>query len=230
MGRFAHVRSIDAVEAMRAALARFHEDACAALEEIDMQIHRATEWVHEDRKDFWNHEVHRDWDLVSEARVNLEKARTFKRVADHRPSCDEEKKALQRAKRRLQIAQEKVEIVRRWGYAVDRAVNEYVGSVSPLRRWLESDFHRAFAALKRIGQALDSYVTTAPPPTTEHGALSAVDQKQPMVDDRPAASADRQPEQQEPKPANVAEPTEAEAPSDNSGPEQLRKKREDERR
>jgi hypothetical protein len=214
MARSARLRSVDAVEAMQAALAKFHEDACAALEELQMQIRRAVEWVQVDRKEFWNREVHRDWDMVSEARVDLEKARTFKRVGDHQPTCYEEKKALQRAKRRLQIAQEKVEVVRRWSYAVDRAVNEYVGAVSPLQRWLESDYHRAVAALKGMARALDSYLTTRAPPQTDDGALPTADPQRETTAQR---SGDAMSEDSGEKPVEPAEPEEGPTETNDSG-------------
>ena len=61
---------------------------------------------------------------------------TYRRVADHQPTCIDEKRPLEAAKRRLQIAQEKVEAVRHWSRAIDRAVDEYraAGAVGRLAR------------------------------------------------------------------------------------------------
>ena len=82
-------------------------------------------WIHHDRKDYWERELRRSEDAVTQARVQLQQARTSRRVADHEPACDEEKRALARAKRRHETAQRKVEAVRRWTRAIEHAVDEY---------------------------------------------------------------------------------------------------------
>jgi 16S rRNA (cytosine1402-N4)-methyltransferase len=53
-------------------------------------------------------------DLVNQAQKDLEHCRTYKKVGDNEPSCIEEKKALEKAKKKLAFAEEKAEAVRRW--------------------------------------------------------------------------------------------------------------------
>ena len=158
MGRAAKVTSIDAVDAMTAAMVRFAEDAAAALSDLELELRRALEWIQHDRKMYWAQEVRNGWDRVAQARQELERHRVLHKVADHEPGCREEKKALAEAKRRLHVAQEKVEAVRRWSHAVEKEVNEYRGSVHQLASWLQADFPRAVASLHRMTGALDSYV------------------------------------------------------------------------
>lgn len=158
MGPSARVTSIDAVRAFTAALRCFGEEASGALTDLELEVTRAVEWIQHDRKGYWTQQVRRGWDGVAEARSNLERAMTFRRVADHRPACREEKMLLEKMKRRLRVAQEKVEAVRRWSYAVDRAVTECRSSVSQFARWLEVDLPQALAALEGISSALESYV------------------------------------------------------------------------
>ena len=69
----------------------------------------------------------------------------FRKVSEERASCIEEKKALERAKRRLQEAETKVEAIAHWVVAVEKAVNEYRGSRSQFGNWLEVDFPKAVA-------------------------------------------------------------------------------------
>ncbi len=111
MGR-ARLTRIDAVREMAAAVDAFRNEAIAALEGLDMDIRRALEWIHGDRREHWNGEVRRGWDRITQARIQLQQARTVRRVGDHEPACPDEKKALDRAKRRLETAQAKVEAVR----------------------------------------------------------------------------------------------------------------------
>jgi hypothetical protein len=163
MARRAKVTAIDALQAMSVALERFRGDAVAALDELDMEIRRALEWIHHDRKDFWTQEVRNGWEKTAEARVQLQQAQTFKSIGDHRDSCIDEKKALDRAKRRLDVAQEKTTAVRHWRNLIDRAVNEYRAARAQLGNWLDADEPRAVAELRRMSQALSAYVTTEMP-------------------------------------------------------------------
>jgi len=158
MGRAAKVTSIDAVDAMTVAMERFAEDADAALSDLELELRRALDWIQHDRKTYWAQEVRNGWDRVARARQELERHRVLHKVADHEPGCREEKKALAEAKRRLHVAQEKVEAVRRWTHAVAKEVNEYRGSVNQLASWLQADLPRAVASLHRMSGALDSYV------------------------------------------------------------------------
>jgi hypothetical protein len=148
---------------MVAAVDAFRSEAAAALEGLDMDIRRALEWIHQDRRGHWDHEVRRGWDRITQARLQLQQARTTRRVGDHEPACADEKKALQRAQRRLQTAQEKVEAVRHWARAIDEAVNDYRGARTPLVAWLESEAPKALAALRRMMDNLETYVALQAP-------------------------------------------------------------------
>ena len=134
----ARLTRIDAVQEMAAAVDAFRNEATAIVEGLDMEIRHALEWIHHDRHDHWNHQVRRGWERITEARVQLQQAMTARRIGEHDPACIDEKKALARAKQRLEIAQEKVEAVRHSARAIDHAVDEYRGARTPLSVWLES--------------------------------------------------------------------------------------------
>ena len=169
MGR-ARLTRIDAVREMAAAVDVFRAEALATLEGLDMDIRRALEWIHHDRHEHWDHEVRRGWDRITQARLQLQQARTARRIGDHDPACPDEKKALAQAQKRLTTAQEKVESVRRCTRAIDEAVNDYRGARTPLASWLESEAFKAIAALKRMMDNLDTYVAMQAP---SGGAASA---------------------------------------------------------
>ena len=159
----ARLTRIDAVAEMAAAVEAFRNEAAAALESLDLEIRRALEWIHHDRREHWDHEVRRGWERITEARVQLQQAMTARRVDDHDPACIDEKKVLARAKRRLEIAQEKVEAVRHCTRAIDHAVDDYRGARTPLASWLESDAHKALAALRRMMDNLEDYLAQQTP-------------------------------------------------------------------
>ncbi len=148
---------------MAAAVDVFRAEAISALEGLDMDLRRALEWIHVDRREHWNGEVRRGWDRITQARIQLQQARTMRRVGDHEPACPDEKKALGRAQRRLETAQQKVESVRRCARAIDEAVNDYRGARTPLAAWLESEAPKAIAVLHRMMDQLETYVAMQGP-------------------------------------------------------------------
>jgi hypothetical protein len=154
----ARLTRIDAVEEMAAAVEGFRSEGAAALESLDMEIGRALEWIHHERHDYWNQQVRRGWERITAARVQLQQAMTARRIGEHDPACIDEKKALARAKQRLELAQAKVEAVRHAARAIDHAVDEYRGARTPLSSWLESEAPKALAALRRMMANLENYV------------------------------------------------------------------------
>ena len=157
MAQGAKVRSIDAVGTFSAALKNFEEEASSALTSVEMEVRRALEWIHQDRKEFWKREVRRRQDKVAEARGDLQRCLTY-RATDELPSCHDEKIALEKAKRRLRVAEEKVQIVRHWARVLDHEAHELKGSMNQLAHWLQVDHPQAVAALDRMMSSLSAYV------------------------------------------------------------------------
>ena len=56
MSRFARVTSIDVLPtAGRARLQKFRGEAAGALDDLEIEVRRALEWIHHDRKEYWAH-------------------------------------------------------------------------------------------------------------------------------------------------------------------------------
>jgi hypothetical protein len=158
MSGLAKVTSIDAIRAFSAAIQVFAEEAAAALDYLDLQVKRAQQWIGHDQKQYWTLEVKKGWDRVAQARAELERCLTFRKAGDHQPGCIDEKKALQRVQRRLRIAEEKVQAVRRWEHVIDRHVLDLTGSNAQMSDWIHAELPKALAALERMAGALESYV------------------------------------------------------------------------
>jgi len=169
----ARLTRIDAVGEMAAAVDAFRNEAAAAVESLDMEVRRVLEWIHHDRHDHWDHQVRRGWERITEARVQLQQAMTARRIGEHDPACIDEKKALARAKQRLEIAQEKVEAVRHCTRVIDHAVDEFRGARTPLSIWLESEAPKALAALRRMMDNLEDYLAQQAPSGSSVGATPA---------------------------------------------------------
>jgi hypothetical protein len=168
----ADVKSIDTLAFVKGAIAAFAHESGQAVSEVEIQGQRAVDWITVDQAAYWKAEVRRRTDLVNQARKDLEHCRTFKKVGDTAPSCIEEKKALDKAKQRLAVAEQKAEAVRRWTPVVQQQFRETCVRLVRFREVIDVDCPRAAAQLERMLKALDAYRQTASP-TGESSGQSA---------------------------------------------------------
>lgn len=165
MAKSARVLAIEDVDRLAAALVRFAEEAQAALADMDLELRRANQWIEQDRPRYWEAQVRRSWEQVARARQELEQARMFQRTDEVPSSCIDQKKALQRAQKRLDLSMAKQQAVRQWVYRTAKQTEEYRGKVGPLMEWLSSEYPRALAALRRMALSLESYISQQAPPS-----------------------------------------------------------------
>lgn len=193
MARGAKVRSIDAVEAFSASLKNFEEETSGALMSLGMEVSRALEWIHHERKEYWKQQVRRRDDKVAEARGDLARCMTY-RSTDERPSCHDEKIAVEKAKRRLRVAEEKVQVVRHWSRVVDHEVHEFRGNINHLSHWLQVDHPQSVAALERMMSALSAYVGLQSSVQSDAGNTPMSRASEPV--DRTSAESERDDEEE----------------------------------
>ncbi len=156
MAHSANVQSIDDLEALRAALVTFGDEAGGALAELEQQINRFLEWLAHDRVQYWRAQIRRASEAVGEARTNYDRKRIMT-VGGERPACREEKELLMRAQRRHRLCEEKLEAVRRWIRACEQEVIESQGRINQLADHLAGDLPGAVATLDRMLAALADY-------------------------------------------------------------------------
>jgi len=157
MSSQADVRSLDTLAFVKSALATFSYECGQALSEVELEGRRGVEWITVDRAGYWKAEIRKRSDKVNEAMKDLEHCRTFKKVGDNQPSCVEEKKALERARRRLAVAEQKAEAVRHWSPIVQQQFQETGVRLVHFREVLDGDIPKAVAKVERMLKALDAY-------------------------------------------------------------------------
>jgi hypothetical protein len=162
MSRSARVTSIDILPLLAAALQKFRAEGAGAIDELEIELRRAVEWIHHDRKEFWMQELHRSHEAVNQARLQLQQARIAKRIGDQEAPCSEEKRALEKAKRRVETAQRKSDAVRHWTGVIDQAADDFRRSRTQFAIWLDVDLSRAVAALNQLSESLVTYITMEP--------------------------------------------------------------------
>ncbi|MES1213540.1 MAG: hypothetical protein ABUL64_03055 [Singulisphaera sp.] len=162
----AHVKSVEAIEAFRAALCLFGEEAEQSLASIQAEIDDFVEWLEVEQIKFWRAEVRRREQLVADAKADLHRCLSATVDAHHTPSCYQEKKVLDAAKKRLHEAEDKLALVRRWIPVVRQAAMEYRMKVEPLRSSLSGDLPAAAGYLANSVDRLHEYLSLEPPSGT----------------------------------------------------------------
>lgn len=157
-----HVRSVAAIERFRLALTEFEKRAQNALETLNSELRRATEWLDSDSPAYWKEQEKKASDVVQQAKLDLERCLIFP-VGGEQPSCREEKAILRAARDRLDHCRQKRQDVRRWRGVVQHEVFEFRGRIGQLRRLLETDLPRARAKLQLIIRRIEGYSIEAPP-------------------------------------------------------------------
>jgi hypothetical protein len=163
MGESAQVSSIAAIEDFRRALVQFAQHTAQSLCEMETEIRRAFDWLTHDQLKYWQAEVQRSGRALLEAKTELQNAQTARRMDDYTPSCIQERKKVEHIRQRQELAQSKVEAVRRWSQAVAREIDEFKIRSAQISTMLEADVPKAVAALDRILLSLDAYVQTTAP-------------------------------------------------------------------
>lgn len=159
----AEVRSTDTLAFVKAALATFAYECGQALAEVELEGRRGVDWITVDQAGHWKAEVRRRGEKVNEAMRDLERCRTFKSTGDGPPACTEEKKALEKARRKLQVAEEKAEAVRHWTPIVQQQFREAGVRLVHFREVLDVDVVKAIGRVERMLKALDAYRQTVTP-------------------------------------------------------------------
>ncbi len=182
----ANVQSIQALADLRAALANFAALATKTLDECDLELRRAMQWVTQEQPLYWRREVQKSLDAVAFARNDLERAQqaTFE---GQRPTCFQQKKALEAAKTRLRRAEEKVDLVRQAASKIQKQSSEYASRMSQVKDLLTADVPVAMAMLGRLVEALEGYAAIEAPIFTRPTVTGAATGPTAVAAEAPAA-------------------------------------------
>jgi hypothetical protein len=162
MSDSAAVHSIDALKEFRVSLALYGDDTLAALGAVDGEVRRTLLWLQEDRPRYWQEQIKRRRDHVAEAKAEMFR-RKLARMPDYSPSLAEPMENLRRAEAGLQDAEKRLELSRKWQPRLQQAALEYQASTRRLKDIAAGEIPRAVGLLARIIDALEAYLSVAPP-------------------------------------------------------------------
>jgi hypothetical protein len=163
MSRAANVLSTQTLKDFKVTLVNFGEDARNALSGVDMELRRTRDWLERDQLGYWQAQVKRRQEEVMQARADLHKRKISQQGSDA-VSDTEQKEALREATKKLRIAEEKVELIKKKLIPFLRhEIDEYHSHSQPLGDHLSGGFERAIAALEKMSIALESYLALRAP-------------------------------------------------------------------
>jgi hypothetical protein len=214
MSTQAEVKSIDTLAFVKAALVMFGHETGQSLAEVEIQAQRVVDWICIQQAAHWKTEVRRAADGVNQAMKDLQHCRTYKKVGDNAPSCIEEKKALEKARKKLARAEAKAEAVRRWTPVVRQQFQEAGVRMTRFREVIDVDCPKAVARLERMLISLDHYThTQSPRGTTSGGADMTKASVARPADAEESVPAPQAPAAQAPTPQNQAQAAAAHQPA-----------------
>jgi hypothetical protein len=162
MSSQASVQSVDALKELRVALALFGDDVLAALGAVEGEAKRTAQWLQHDRRMYWQDQIKRRRELVSQAQAEVFR-RKLGKTADYTPAMSEQKELLRKAEAGLREAEARAALVKKWEPALQQAVLEYHGSIRRIKDLASGDVPRALIALGCMIDALEAYLHVAPP-------------------------------------------------------------------
>jgi len=159
----AKVENIDAIRAFRTALLKFMDAANTSIADSESEAVATLRWLEVDQRTYWSNAVRKSQELVSRCEEAVRHKRIFKDSAGRTPSAVDEEKALAKAKRMLEHAEERLENVRRYTPKLQREILLYKGQVQRLNTFVNGEIPAAVAKLDKITTTLQAYVNLAAP-------------------------------------------------------------------
>jgi cob(I)alamin adenosyltransferase len=173
MAERSHVTSIDAIESFRAALIVYLSKARPTIEEVSNELTRMRVWLETDQRTRWEKEIRSLTLKLEQAQQELFAARLSKLQT----ASVVQELAVQRLRRRLREAEEKLETTRKWGRALEDRTDPLVKEIENLHSFLTIDMTRAAAHLDQVVKALEAYASVAQPGPASPAAAAPPEDK-----------------------------------------------------
>ncbi len=158
MGEQVKIADVQTIERLRASFVMATEAFGLALEEAEGEVERMQFWVEGERRDHWTREIRRSQEAVVVAKSALFRKQEIKATPEARPSVVDEKRALDRARARLELAERKLRSTKMWAIELPRQAVVFKGALSPMHTLLDRDAPKVNAMLRRMTEHLEAYL------------------------------------------------------------------------
>jgi len=156
MAESARINSVTALRDLKLALTDFIEQINIAFASVDAEIGRMGQWLQQERPAYYKHAVRRAEDAVTRAKSDISRKQYMR--APEPVSVVEERKVLEKLKRRLEELQRKQDAVRKWGPRWEREAMMYKSTCRPLTECAQATLPRAIERLEKMAVAIEEYL------------------------------------------------------------------------
>jgi len=155
----ANVSSIDAIDRFRSSLIVYLEKARTTVDDVSDEVQKTRRWLEGEQTRKWQVEIRKRARRLEEAQQELFTARLSSFTED----TQFQQMAVNRAKRELEAAEEKLKKIRRWIRDFDSIVMPVARQLEKLDSVLTAAMPKAVAQLDRIVQSLENYAGVSAP-------------------------------------------------------------------
>lgn len=157
MAERARITSVDALEEFHSALVIYLDKARRVIDEVSDEVKHTRTWLESDRMTHWKGEVKRRRRLLEMREQELFSAR----LGTLGEPTQMHRQAVQKARRAVQEAEEKVDRIRRWTREFENRVTPYTRHMEQMRQTFTVDMKKAVASLNQSLDTLRAYADVA---------------------------------------------------------------------
>jgi hypothetical protein len=154
----ANVTSVEAIEDFRAKLIVYRDKAARVLDEVSDDVTRARLWLESDRPVFWQNQIRQRTRELEQHQQELFSAQ----LSGLRDASYAQQAAVQKSRRAIRDAEDKVKLVKQWQRQFDHRVESPARQVEKLRHLLGHDLGLAVAWLTELTKTLAAYAELSP--------------------------------------------------------------------
>lgn len=158
MGEQVKVADIATIERFRSSYGMAVEAFSLALQDAESDVERTILWLESEIGPYWQSQLRKAQEQVVFCKSALFRKQEIKSTPEARPSVVDERKALERAQRRLEHAEAKLRQSKRWAIELPRQAIVFKGALSPMQALLDRDVPHAAAMLRRMSEHLEEYL------------------------------------------------------------------------
>lgn len=158
MSDLANVKSIEAIIRFRSALIVFLEKARVTIDDVNDDVKKTRYWLEHDRVPYWKQQIKKRTRKLDEAKHELFTAR----LSDFTEDTMLQQMAVNRAKRKLYDAMEKLKVVKHWIREFDSVVMPVAKQLVKIDSLLVARMPKGVAHLEETVKLLDAYSAVNP--------------------------------------------------------------------
>ena len=156
MAERANVTSVEALESFRASLLVYVDKVGITLDEIDDAVKRMRVWVQTEQPEFWRREIKR----LTRALEDAEQALFSSRLSGSPEPSAQERMNVNRYRRALRNADEKLKITKKWARNYDSIVEPLAKKLEVVRFMTTQRLPQGTEYLRQAANTLHSYAET----------------------------------------------------------------------